>query len=66
MGIVFSDVTLREMARDFPIDEGQLSDISGVGIAKLEKYGDTFIEAIKEYLDTHPEAGIDELEPSFR
>ena len=64
--IVFSDVTLREMARDFPIDEGQLSDISGVGIAKLEKYGDTFIEAIKEYLDTHPEAGIDELEPSFR
>ena len=64
--IVFSDVTLREMARDFPIEEGQLSDISGVGIAKLEKYGDTFTEAIKEYLDTHPETGIDELEPSFR
>ena len=64
--IVFSDVTLREMARDFPIEEGQLSDISGVGIAKLEKYGDTFTEAIKEYFDTHPETGIDELEPSFR
>ena len=64
--IVFSDVTLREMARDFPIEEGQLSDISGVGIAKLEKYGDTFTDAIRTYLDTHPETGIDEIEPSFR
>ncbi len=54
------------MARDFPIDEDQLSDISGVGMAKLEKYGDTFIEAINEFLDTHPEAGIEDFEPSVR
>ena len=56
--IVFSDVTLREMARDYPIDEDQLSDISGVGLKKLEQYGETFIEAIEEYLEAHPEAGV--------
>lgn len=55
--IVFSDVTLREMARDYPIDEDQLSDISGVGMKKLEQYGESFIDAIEEYLEAHPEAG---------
>lgn len=62
--IVFSDVTLREMARDFPIDADQMSDISGVGMAKLEKYGNVFIEAITEFLDANPDAGIDDLQPS--
>lgn len=56
--IIFSDVTLREMARDYPTNEDQLSDISGVGMKKLEQYGETFIDAIEEYLDTHPEAGL--------
>lgn len=54
--IIFSDVTLREMARDYPTDEDQLSDISGVGMKKLEQFGDTFIDAIDEYLEAHPEA----------
>lgn len=53
--IVFSDVTLREMARYFPIDEDQMSEISGVGMKKLEQYGETFIEAIEEYLDVNPD-----------
>jgi ATP-dependent DNA helicase RecQ len=56
--IIFSDVTLREMARDYPTNEDQLSDISGVGMKKLEQYGETFIDAIEEYLDAHPEAGL--------
>ena len=47
------------MARDYPIDENQLSDISGVGLKKLEQYGETFMEAIQEYLDAHPQAGSD-------
>ncbi len=63
--IVFSDVTLREMARDFPIGESQLSEISGVGLAKLEKYGEAFIEAIQAFLDANPEAGIEDLKPSY-
>ena len=53
--IVFSDVTLREMARYFPIDEEELSGISGVGMKKLEAYGPQFMEAIEEFLEANPE-----------
>ncbi len=54
--IIFSDVSLREMARDYPVNEDQLTEISGIGIKKLEAYGETFIEAIKEYLAANPDA----------
>ncbi len=57
--IVFSDVTLREMARDFPTDEDALSEISGVGYKKLEAYGSAFLEAIEEYLAANPDARDD-------
>ncbi len=60
--IVFSDVSLREMARDFPTDEAQLSEISGVGLKKLERYGENFLSAITEYLDANPDTGIEALE----
>ena len=60
--IIFSDVSLREMARDFPIDEEQLSEISGVGLKKLERYGEHFLLAITEHLDANPDAGIEALE----
>jgi len=53
--IVFSDVTLREMARYFPVDEEELSEISGVGMKKLEAYGPQFMEAIEEFLEANPE-----------
>ncbi len=54
--IIFSDVTLREMARYFPTSEDRLSNISGVGQKKLEAYGEAFIEAITEYLIANPDA----------
>ena len=54
--IVFSDVSLREMARDFPENEYALSQIAGVGQKKLEAYGPAFLEAIAEYLAQNPEA----------
>lgn len=60
--VVFSDVSLREMARDFPTDEEQMSEISGVGLKKLERYGEPFLSAIKEYLQANPNAGIETLE----
>ena len=50
------------MARDFPTDEAQLSEISGVGLKKLERYGEHFLSAITEYLDANPDAGIEALE----
>lgn len=54
--IVFSDVTLREMARYFPPNEEKLSEISGVGYKKLDAYGEAFIEAITEFIISNPDA----------
>jgi ATP-dependent DNA helicase RecQ len=52
--IVFSDHTLHEMARYFPADESQLLEMSGVGQAKLERYGEPFLEAIQSFRERHP------------
>jgi ATP-dependent DNA helicase RecQ len=48
--IIFSDKTLREMSVTYPVDEASMLKISGVGQAKLEKYGEQFVEFIKEYI----------------
>ena len=52
---MFSDRTLREMALYFPDTPEQMSGISGVGAAKLAKYGDTFMTLIEMFKHTHPE-----------
>ena len=44
--IVFNDRTLTEMAQQRPVSRGQLLRISGVGEAKLARYGDEFITEI--------------------
>jgi len=44
--IVFSDRTLREMARDVPRTAEALRDITGVGEHKLAQYGPEFLDAI--------------------
>jgi len=44
--IVFSDKTLRGMVRAKPQTPGELLGVSGVGPAKLEKYGREFLEAL--------------------
>jgi superfamily II DNA helicase RecQ len=50
--IIFHDSTLKDMCRLLPSDLEALKDVSGVGKAKLEKYGELFIEAIREYSKT--------------
>ncbi len=52
--IVFGDATLIQMAALRPLDEEQLLAVSGVGQAKLEKYGRDFLDAITEYSLTTP------------
>jgi ATP-dependent DNA helicase RecQ len=47
--IVFGDATLIQMASLCPLDEDQLLAVSGVGQAKLAKYGRDFLDAITEY-----------------
>ena len=53
--VIFSDRTLREMALYFPDTPEQMAGISGVGAAKLEKYGDNFMTIIEMFKHMHPE-----------
>ncbi len=47
--IVFGDATLIQMAARLPLDDEALLAISGVGQAKLEKYGREFLDAITAF-----------------
>jgi len=49
--VIFSDLTLKEMCRVYPITKEDMLTVSGVGQFKLEKYGELFIMTIKNYLD---------------
>lgn len=46
--IVFSDKVLREMSERRPATPAELLDVSGVGPAKLERYGSDFLGAIAD------------------
>ena len=54
--IIFSDKTLIDMSAKAPRDRKSMLDVSGVGEAKYEKYGDRFIEAITAFMDENPES----------
>ena len=45
--VVFHDRTLREMAQRRPRTLDQLLLVPGVGPAKLERYGDAFLEELR-------------------
>ncbi len=44
--VVFADAALADMARRAPSTRDEFLAVSGVGAAKLERYGDVFLEAI--------------------
>jgi len=52
--IIFSDVALRQMARNYPQTENDFARISGVGEKKLREFGAAFREQIAAHLQTHP------------
>jgi ATP-dependent DNA helicase RecQ len=45
--LIFNDATLLEMAARKPRSEAELLQVSGVGPAKLEKYGAAFLKMFK-------------------
>jgi len=47
--IVFNDATLSELSRVQPTTSSQMLAISGIGDVKLSRYGQAFMQAIKEY-----------------
>ncbi len=56
--IIFNDRTLIDMCVKLPETPDDLLKVSGVGKRKSEKYGDTFINAIAVFMETHPDAVI--------
>ncbi|HMP83191.1 MAG TPA: RecQ family ATP-dependent DNA helicase [Verrucomicrobiota bacterium] len=51
--IIFSDVSLRQMARFYPQNDAELSRISGVGEKKLREFGALFMGEITAHLQTN-------------
>ncbi|MFC5603875.1 DNA helicase RecQ [Sporosarcina koreensis] len=47
--VVFSDKSLRDMAAKMPLSEEAFLEVNGVGAAKLERYGEAFMEEIKSF-----------------
>jgi ATP-dependent DNA helicase RecQ len=52
--IIFSDVSLRQMARNYPESENDFARISGVGEKKLREFGEVFLNEIALHLATNP------------
>ncbi|EDY21745.1 ATP-dependent DNA helicase RecQ [Chthoniobacter flavus Ellin428] len=52
--VIFGDVTLREMAREYPTTEDAFSNLTGVGSRKLDEFGAPFMDAIIKYLRENP------------
>ena len=48
--VVFNDKTLAEMAQLMPTNDSEFLKVSGVGFTKLNKYGEPFLNTIRDYL----------------
>ncbi len=51
--VIFSDVSLREMARSYPTTAGEFRRIPGVGEQKLKDFAEPFLNEIRSYLATN-------------
>jgi ATP-dependent DNA helicase RecQ len=51
--IVFSDKALKEMSTYLPTTKERMLDINGVGMSKFGKYGQEFMQMIKEFMIEH-------------
>ena len=49
--VIFQDPSLEDMAIQYPITEEELTQIVGVGAGKATKYGDPFLELIKQHVE---------------
>jgi ATP-dependent DNA helicase RecQ len=49
--VIFQETSLAEMAIQYPINMEEMGRITGVGLGKAQRYGKTFIEMIKKYVE---------------
>ncbi len=53
--VIFSDLTLKDMCAKCPQTGEDFIHVSGVGEHKLQKYGETFIEAVQKFCGENPD-----------
>ena len=47
--VIFHDATLLQMVQQRPLTEQEMLDINGVGASKLERFGDAFLDVLRDY-----------------
>jgi ATP-dependent DNA helicase RecQ len=52
--VIFSDVSLRQMARSYPTNTNEFRRIPGVGEQKLRDFAELFLSEIESYLGVNP------------
>lgn len=48
--VIFSNATLRDMSRKKPTSEEDFLAVSGVGVVKMQRYGEVFLNEIRRFL----------------
>src|SRR6056297_4222427 len=49
--VIFQDFSLEDMAIQYPVTIDELNNIAGVGTGKAQKFGDEFVQLIKDYVN---------------
>jgi ATP-dependent DNA helicase RecQ len=59
--VIFQDFSLEDMSLKYPVSIDELSNVQGVGEGKAQKYGKTFVELIKRYVEENDVMRPDDL-----
>jgi ATP-dependent DNA helicase RecQ len=49
--VIFQDPSLEEMATTYPTTKEEMAQVNGVGMGKVNKFGDEFLEVIQKYVE---------------
>lgn len=49
--VIFQDPSMEEMATTYPTTKEELASVNGVGMGKVQKFGKSFLELIKTYVE---------------
>lgn len=52
--VIFTDASLTDMCRQLPADSREFLQVSGVGEAKLKRYGEAFLREIETFVAQNP------------
>jgi ATP-dependent DNA helicase RecQ len=62
--VIFSDLSLRHIARQYPTNDDEFRRVSGVGESKLRDFGAAFLDEVRAHLQTNPQLTFDD-EPAY-